>query len=488
MRSLSTAYGAFGAFGVSEDDPELGQAMKLMRVAVNWQEKTPPWLVGVDEPMIDELEDALAKGDMPAGSFAPGAKRCTAHAEFDKIDAVPLGAVDGYRVATERVHGQALRALWPGQKLAVACWFAPDGKAVARCGEPAVHIGASLLSSDAGMKDFVAWDFRGAKEEQSYALVSGLSGKVLLTSSTSLSENGWARTDGTQVVFSHAKLVAVQNGEAKDLPLPPSVAADRKWMIVRPGWLLWGSDAQAFGAAWDDRAGGFGAAVDIGVIPGRPVVRGCRDANGALVLATVSEESGLADDGNVTVQPVNVRVAFPNGKGGFGRMVSARVRMPWTTSMTDAPDWAAELGCRADGSPRWAWLQNNRVHELSCTRAGCKELTSAPLSFGQLRVVKVGLAPVGDRDVLLAYDGERRGKVQTLLHAIRYRRAPIATIASAPEHVLIADNHYGGLESLWEGVYVFGRGDVGWIAFRADGLLYAFRVGPKGEMAPVQNQ
>jgi hypothetical protein len=206
-----------------------------------------------------------------------------------------------------------------------------------------------------------------------------------------------------------------------------------------------GSDTHAFGSPWDERAGGFGEAVDIGTVPGRPVVRGCRDPKGALVLAMVSDASGLTYDGDVALQPVDVRVAFPNGKGGFAPMVAARVHMPRSTSMHETPDWAAELGCRADGSPRWAWLQGNVVHELSCKRSGCQESASKPLNFGQLRVVKVGLAPVGDSDVLLAYDGERKGKVQTLLHAIRYRRAPIATIASEPERVLIGDSHYGGL-------------------------------------------
>ncbi len=262
-------------------------------------------------------------------------------------------------------------------------------------------------------------------------------------------------------------------------------------MAVRPGWLLWGvedgSEEQAFGAPWDEASARFGEAVEIGKVPGRPVVRGCRDAKGSLVLATVSA-SGLEYEGDATLEAVDVRVAFPNGKGGFAPMVSAKVRMPWTTAMFKAPDWAAELGCRKDGSPRWAWLQNGAVHELSCTRAGCKESKSKPLTFGQLRIVKVGLAPVGDKDVLLAYDGEREGKVQTLLHAIRYRRAPIDDIASSPEHVLVGDNHYGGLESLWEAVYVLGRGDVGWIVFRAKSMLYAFRAGPEGTIVPVQKQ
>jgi hypothetical protein len=89
--------------------------------------------------------------------------------------------------------------------------------------------------------------------------------------------------------------------------------------------------------------------------------------------------------------------------------------MPW--SVSKPPDGAAELGCRADGSPRWAWLQGNLVHELSCERSGCKASASKPLNFGQLQVMTVGLAPVGESGVLLAYDGKREGKVQTLLHA-----------------------------------------------------------------------
>ena len=87
---------------------------------------------------------------------------------------------------------------------------------------------------------------------------------------------------------------------------------------------------------------------------------------------------------------------------------------------------------------------------------------------------------MGDDDVLVAYEGDHQTPLRSLVHEIRYRRAPFAGIATAPDQLLVHDIEGHGLPKIWEGIFAFGRRDTGWIGFRADAKLYLFRVGADG--------
>jgi hypothetical protein len=90
--------------------------------------------------------------------------------------------------------------------------------------------------------------------------------------------------------------------------------------------------------------------------------------------------------------------------------------------------------------------------------------------------LELALAPLGDSSAIVAYAGSYHGQVSNLIHhAVRVRIARISELAKTPDAVLVADENFGGLVKLWSGVFAFGRGDVGWLAVRADNSLLFMR-------------
>ena len=106
--------------------------------------------------------------------------------------------------------------------------------------------------------------------------------------------------------------------------------------------------------------------------------------------------------------------------------------------------------------------------------------------LADIDLAKLAIAPLGDASVIVAYEGAYHGPVASLVHAVRVRIAKVAELGRTPDTVLVADESFGGLPKLWSGLFAFGRGDVGWLAIRADNSLYALRFSEKADFVPVR--
>lgn len=484
--ALFRALTAFDALGKKEDDPIYGELRKHTRVGAEWKQELSLWLVG-DPPSIDTLEASIASAPLPKLPAVSGQKKCTSKPRFSASDLVSLGTITNYRAVSEIVPGRPLRAIWASKESTLACWFAPDGDAVARCGARALANIASVVPADDAVRELYAWDFDIARELP-YSLVSELAGETLMEHK-SLREHGWARADGTIFVSTGEAdgLYAIKGTEASKVngPLP----RNRTFLAVRPRWALWG---EADADPQKTLAKGFRLdtetkeVVTLGPAPKKTLVRGCRTTDGELVVVMVNAVGDLIHEDRSTFQNVELRAFFPAGKTAFAPVVMHTAKLPWSSGLFDRADETTVFGCTRDGSPRWIWWQTNQVHDVTCTRSGCRSAKSEPILLGNVDLAKLVIAPIGDASVVVAYEGAYRGAVASLVHAVRVRIAKVADLARSPDTVLVADESFQGLSKLWAGLFAFGRGDVGWLAIRADNSLFALRFSEKSEFVPVR--
>lgn len=486
---LFRALNAFDKLELEEDHPVYGALRKHTRVGAEWDQELSLWLVG-DPPSIDVLEEAIANAPLPTLPIVKGTKKCTEKPKFSANELTSLGSIENYRAATERVPGRVLRAIWASNESSLACSFAPDGDPVARCGsQPLANI-ATVIPSDDDVKELYAWNF-DAKETPPYSIVSVFAHETLFRL-RALHEHGWAKRDGT-IFFSTSEadgLYTSKGSETKKLlgPLPKN----RAFTAVRPGWVLWGETGETKKDGSQVIAKGFRLdagdeqVVTLGPAPKRPVVRGCRNPKGELVVAMASSAGDSIHEGNDTLQNVELRVFFPTGKNTFAPAVTHTAKLGWARGTFDAVDESTVFGCTRDGAPRWLWWRKNEVFDVTCKPSGCKQSSSLPLVLASVEMAKLAIAPLGDTAAIVAYEGAYHGPVASLVHAVRVRIAPVTDLVRTPDTVLVADEHHGGLPKLWSGLFAFGRHDVGWIAVRADDALYAFRFSEKGDFVPVR--
>jgi hypothetical protein len=463
-----------------------GDVRKHTRVAAEWKQELSVWLVG-DPPTIDTLEDAIAKAPLPKLPPIPGEKKCRLKPRFVASELTPLGTISNYRATSERVPGRALRAIWASNESTLACWFSPDGDAIARCGTKSLANIATIVPSDDAVRELYAWDF-DIERAPPYSLVAVLSGETLMEHK-SLREHGWARADGTIFVTTGEAdgIYGVKAAESTKVAAP--LPKNRTFTAVRPGWVLWGeadTDPEktvAKGFRLDSEAK---EVVTLGPSPKQPLVRGCRGSGAELVVTMASNVGDLIHEDGNAFQNVELRVFFPKGKNAFAPPLTHTAKLPWSSGTFERADDTTVFGCTRDGSPRWLWWQKNQVHDITCTRSGCRAQKSEPILLADVELAKLAIAPLGDSSVILAYEGAYHGPVANLIHSVRVRIAKVADLVRTPDIVLVADEKLGGLEKLWSGLFAFGRGTVGWIAVRADDSLYAFRFSEKGDFTPVQ--
>jgi hypothetical protein len=364
-----------------------------------------------------------------AATEATGAKP-----RFRLSDAAPLGLskAGAVRMKSDVLPGRVLRTLWVSSGTSTACVFTAAGKPMANCAAARLSENAAIIPAADEFGAVYAWD-----EE---TIVDAGAGTRLarLKSPEGL---GWVRKDGSVFVATAEPggLYEVRGADVKPLasPLPRS----RTFLSVLPGWVIWGEGDIAKGFSLALEKPSAKDVITLGSAPKEPRIKGCWTGKGELVV--VMESSA------------EVRVFFPD----------AAAFAPAVTHVVTAADQRTEFGCAPDGSPRWLWMKANQLHDVSCRRTGCKASSSKPISLGDPG--ELSLAPFGEASVILAYESE----------GVRVRIAPVTDVAAATDTWLVAEKS--------DGVFVFGRGDMGWLAIRAGQHTYAFRLERNAEIQPV---
>jgi hypothetical protein len=462
--SLRRALAAWDALGVTEADPRYGEARKATRIAVEWTSSETVWLVGAERPQIDGLEAALAAADLPKVEAIDGGKRCTEKARFSAGDVVALGKVAAYRASTSPYRERTLRAVWSAgtKNPSLACWFSSDGPAVAACGAPTLENIAQPYASSDDLEDVVVYDFR-SEGDFSYRAVRARSDQTLYATKGYLPKNAWARSDGTLVYadFEQRLMKVAPGGEPEAVPMGP--AAGAKHLGARPGFVVFTDKlGRSYRAPLGDD--GVGERVDIGNLPEWRSLRSCMGKAGpVLVMLGVKQSSG----GDALF------VYYPTSETSYAEpLVNS---MPFPAPLAD-PDDATVFPCTKDGTPRWAWVADDKVGSLSCPPSGCVYAEAdKKLALHATEVSYASVAPLGDDRFLFVYEGNHAGPFDNLVHAVRVRSGTLAEIATAHDDVLLTEEAHGGLPALWGGVYAFGSGDTAWAMVRADNQLYAFR-------------
>lgn len=204
-------------------------------------------------------------------------------------------------------------------------------------------------------------------------------------------------------------------------------------------------------------------------------VRGCRDADGNVVIAFDGSQGRVP---NVQRQ---LWAAFPDGPTRFLPAVTARTSMPDPAGMMGSRPWIG-FGCDRDGSPRWVWLEGQVLHDVKCSRGGCIERRSGELGIA-VEDFSMRFAPVGSDDVLLVY----RRLHEVAGTAWHVRRAPVSRISMPSTDRTLLCGDFPGLASVGP-VFAFGRGDIGWVVISEGHSFYAFRSAADGTFSPVHER
>jgi hypothetical protein len=479
-------------------DPRLTEARVAAQVVLDWDEPAPPWLIGTtfEERQIETLERVIQDAGLPSPSIAPIDPICVERPLFKATDVEPLGTIDTYVANVERTPGRALRAVWTGGAGAPsrACWFSPDDEPIARCGSPDVENIAMPLSADDAIHDVLIWDspVQGEKPDR----IVDARGSVLVEMDF-IREHGWARADGgIDVLDFDGALWRVTAGGTAAMDDSSAGPNATPYAAVRPGWLLRETRSDPADRSFPPmvriealRAGADGAPVgqpvQLGEMKSPGLLRSCRTPEGGLVLAFVGRPGELVHDEGTTLHRHHVSVWFPVGNDRFTD-VSGDVDLPAAPATFGDEDGVTTFGCAPDGSPRWLWSRGAEIRELVCQRSGCRQRSSGPLTFEVDELERLAYAPLGIEDVLMVYMGIRNGATDRLLHNTRVRIAPIGELVTKSDRVLMTNDRHGGLEALWEGVFAFGRGEVGWVGLRANGQLYVFRTTAQKDIVPVR--
>ncbi len=464
--TLRRALTAWDALGVTEADPRYGAARKATRIAVEWTSSETVWLVGAERPQIDILEEALAEANLPKVEAIDGGKRCTEKAGFAAGDVVSLGTIAAYLALTSPYRERTLRAAWSAgtKNPSLACWFPAEGPAVAVCGAPTLENIAQPYASSDDLEDVALYDFR-SEGEFSYRAVRTRDNQTIYATKGYLPKNAWARSDGTLVYadFEQRLMKVAPGGEPVPVPMGP--AAGAKQVGARPGFVVFTDKlGRSYRAPLGDD--GVGERVDLGNLPEWRGLRSCMGKGGpVLVMVGVEQSSG----GKA------VFVFYPTSATSYAEPLINSMPFPTPTFLAE-PDDATVFSCTKDGTPRWAWLEDDKVGSLSCPPSGCVYAqTDKKLALRATEVSWASVAPLGDDRFLFVYEGNHAGPFDNLVNAVRVRTGTLAELATAHDDVLLTEDAHGGLPALWGGVYAFGSGDTAWAMVRADSQLYAFR-------------
>ncbi|MFO0552923.1 MAG: hypothetical protein U0271_31335 [Polyangiaceae bacterium] len=457
--SLRKALNVWDRLGVKEDDPRYGRVRKLTRIASEWTGIGAIWLVGNETPFIEELEDELAKAKLRDVPPVKGTSRRVARPRFALPELVSLGKIKAYMTRKSPYRERSMRVAWAGghEAPSLACWFPQGGAPVAVCSAPTLsNIAVPYPSSD-DLEDVVLWDFHSndANAAWKYRLVRARDEGTLFGTNSFLPEAGWARTDGA-VFYSdleHHVMKVAPGGAPEKLPMGPATGAFQ--LHVRPGFVVFkdAKDELQFSPIGD---AGIGPSTRLGTSVDVRTLRSCATPNGPVLVLLDWQDS-------------SVSVLYPDAPSRYAAPLRASPQFP---------DGAPEFACAPDGTPRWAWLQDKAVHDLSCPRSGCVERVSGELSLLAPTFGNISVAPVGAEGVVLAYEGHNDGPLM-LLNAVRVRRGPVSEIAAATDEVLLATGASDGVE-LWDGLYTFASGDTSWVGVAvghgaAGDALHVFR-------------
>ncbi|MFO0552924.1 MAG: hypothetical protein U0271_31340 [Polyangiaceae bacterium] len=459
--SLQRALDAWDRLGVKEGDPRYGGVRRLTRLAREWKSSEAIWLGVSDAPFIEELEDELAKARLPDVPAVKRAPRCVVRPRFAGPELVSLGRIDAYRIYESPHRERSMRVSWNAgedKPTSLACWFPQEGAAVAACGSSTVGFTAVPYASSDDFEDVVLWDFQAKGKGAPYRLVR-VSDDTTLFSTGDLSEDGWARAGGA-VFYANIQnqLMRITPGGAPErLPMGPADGATS--LFVRPGF-----------AVFRDKSGELRLSEisDDGVGP--PTALGSSWRIRKLLSCATPSGPVLA---MIDAQGASLLVAYPDGPHHYAAPILATTKLP-RPQIGNAGDDATEFACGPDGTPRWAWVEGQVVHGLSCPRSGCVAIESDKLELRSTKVSDLSVAPVGAEGFVVAYLGSNTGPFDTHLEALRVRRGAAADLATATDEVLVTGGP-GGLENLYIGLFAFANGDTAWVGARAGDALYAFR-------------
>jgi len=137
---LEAAVSSWGDLGVDTSDARFGRAIDLSRRAYAPEGTPSRWLSGDERPLIDELEDALARADLPPVERVETSAPCLAPAKFSTSELTPLDDELGYfgDVLPPRSEDRGVRVEFRESEVfgSRRCTFVASGPATVDCSKP----------------------------------------------------------------------------------------------------------------------------------------------------------------------------------------------------------------------------------------------------------------------------------------------------------------------------------------------------------------
>jgi hypothetical protein len=276
--------------------------------------------------------------------------------------------------------------------------------------------------------------------------------------------------DGTLLEILEGKVRVTRGNQRGELVRWPALdAAEGGWNLVGDR-VLWTEKRKDGRTLWIQTAGAGGEAI------GEPVRIGTFASS--LAVSLPGDVATCALDRRRTVVAVVdeklVRVFMYDGASAFrwGQIEVVAAGQP-RISLTDTP----KLGCRGQ-TAFLAWKDGDLLQTAHCGLNGCEKRAGK----AQLSVLRP-LATAGDTVVLVDKIIEEAGG------AIVLRRGLVGDVLSSPPSVVALDTRRGGPLTIRHVLHVVSTKDTVWIVSapeRAPGVLVAFRVDAKGNVAAVR--
>jgi hypothetical protein len=423
------------------------------------------------------------------------------------VDGGSLRELVPFAAAQEDSRGGDLRLLSRTRQDDVACWFAASGPPEARCGTRQLDpFGTHQLDpyrsivecSDAvrgvfALQSSLPFGRRGAREME--VIVDVASGATR----GDIDARIWVRAGGA-ATFAKPKGEALvhlsSDGARSETALP--VDESGWWYRLFPGWALRTATARGRGnhrnppvevAAMPlDQAGrAAGPLQHLGIVDGHSRPLACRRADGVTTLIWVGSD-----------RRAEIAVAYPRSATELAPFVMSHIDVA-RDEIGLGDRWADGLGCTERGDPRWAFVADGVLHEVSCTPAGCEhdDTRHDDRRFTPDTVVAIGndeILEAGRHSLTFPEGAEPRS-------ILGMRRAKLHDLDTAPLRVLLAEPEKGrvgvagaaaGPREIgeqferwsWLGLRPYSRGDVGWVVGSLGGELVAIRLRP-GQPAEI---
>jgi hypothetical protein len=291
----------------------------------------------------------------------------------------------------------------------------------------------------------------------------GSSGEAIVDGFGYLSPSGWVRPDG-KVVFQDRDerlKISPPKRHAEDAELSLGSARGETQLWVGPSFVVWMDKlGRSYLSPIDED--GVGDRVDLGNVPAWSAVWTCRGKAGPVLAlyAPRAEQRSAA-----------LFVLYPNG-AEYAPAIEYASPFSERSTPTDVP-----FACSPSGAPRWAWVESQRVRELSCPPSGCVAQVSEPLDAAKVTLGGEGslvhaAAPVGEDRVVVTR--LLRGRRRLFMSQIRALTAKVTDLPSTKDVLVVGDLVPFEAPS-WTHPEAFACGDTAWVTARLDGKLYAFR-------------